>query len=201
METKSDRGQATRTHIVTAATELFTEHGYEATSIELILRTCGISRGALYHHFSSKEAVFTAVLEAVEARVAATVAGAAAHAANPLDALRAGSVAWLGLATDPTVRRIVLLDAPTAVGWQAWREIDSRNALGLLKAALGMIAAAGRFSPDLVDVYAHMLVAVLTEVALLIARADDVPATIEKGRRAIEVLLSGIARVEPDGAW
>jgi AcrR family transcriptional regulator len=201
MDGRNDRGQATRQHIVATATRLFTEEGYENTSIDLVLRASGLSRGALYHHFSSKEAVFTAVLETAEAQIAEQVAAAARAADNPLDALRAGCAVWLDMARDPTVRRIVLTDAPSVVGWRAWREIDGRYGLGLLKGGLGFAASAGRVPHDMVDVYAHILLAVLIEVAMLIARSEDEAGSMRTGRAAVEQILSRLVGVEPDGPW
>jgi AcrR family transcriptional regulator len=183
------------------ATELFAAEGYEATSIEVVLKASGISRGALYHHFANKEALFTAVLETVEARVAKQVSAAAAGATNPLDALRAGCAAWLELARDSAVRQIVLVDAPSVIGWQAWRDLDNQFALGLLKAALSGMAAAGRLRPDMVDTYAHLLLAAMIEASLLVARASDADDAIAKGREALEALLSGVATVEANGAY
>lgn len=201
MTQRNDRGQATRQFIVDAAARLFTEEGYAGASIERVLRDAGVSRGALYHHFSSKEALFAAVLEAVETRVAATLAAAAQGAANPLDGLRAGCAAWLELARDPTVKQVVLIDAPSVVGWQVWREIDGRHALGLLRAALGQAAEAGRVRPAMVDLYAHLLLAALIEVALLIARSEDATGSLSAGREAVELLLSALVGVEPHAAW
>ncbi len=201
MDKRNDRGQATRAHILNVATDLFAAQGYEATSIEAVLKSSGVSRGALYHHFANKEAVFTAVLESVEARVAQHVSAAAAGAANPLDALRAGCAAWLELARDATVRQVVLVDAPSVIGWQAWRELDNQFALGLLKAALGGMAAAGRLRAEMVDTYAHLLLAAMIEASLLVARASDTDDAIAKGREALEDLLSSVAAVEPNGAW
>jgi AcrR family transcriptional regulator len=201
MDKRSDRGKTTREHIVSVATRLFTENGYEGTSIELVLQACGISRGALYHHYANKEALFNEVLVSVEKQVAMKVGEAAQGTSNPLDALRAGTGAWLALARDPTVRQIVLIDAPSVVGWQAWREIDNQHALGLLKMALQMAASAGRMRPDRVEVYAHMLLAVLIEMSLMIARSDDAITAIEIGKEAVEQLLSRLAGVEPNGSW
>ncbi len=201
MDKRSDRGQATRAHILQVATELFAAQGYEATSIEVVLKASGVSRGALYHHFANKEALFTAVLESVEAHVAKQVSAAAAGASNPLDALRAGCAAWLELARDRTVRQVVLVDAPSVIGWQAWRDLDNQFALGLLKAALSGMAAAGRFRPDMVDTYAHLLLAAMIEASLLVARANDADDAIAKGREALEELLSGVAAAEANGAY
>jgi AcrR family transcriptional regulator len=193
MDRRIDRGQATRQRLVESGTRLFTEHGYEATSIEMVLEDTGVSRGALYHHFESKASLFTAVLEATEARVAAAVAAAAASATEPLDALRAGCEAWLRLAADDAaIRQIVLIDAPTVVGWSAWRAIDERYALGLLKAGLAAAAARGKMAQENVVVYAHLLLATLVEAALLIARSDDPNSTIALTQRAIGTTLAAL---------
>ncbi|MGC4061767.1 MAG: TetR/AcrR family transcriptional regulator [Aquabacterium sp.] len=203
MTKRNDRGQMTRQHIIDVATDLFTQAGYEATSIEQVLQACGISKGALYHHFAGKVELFTAVLEATEQHVATRLSAASEGKTNPLDALRAGCAAWLSMARDPTVRQVVLLDAPSAVGWQAWREIDDRHGLGLLKMALMAAAAEGRFSADLVDIHAHMLLAVLIEMSLLIARAgdDDAQAAVRRGQVSVELVLSRVMGVEPNAAW
>jgi AcrR family transcriptional regulator len=189
---KLERGQATRQELVEAATRLFTERGYEDTSIEAVLRETGVSRGALYHHFAGKEALFEAVLEEVERRVAQSVMDSVAEVADPVEALYEGTRAWLELTSDPAVRRISLVDAPSVVGWEKWRGIDERHGFGLMKHALDALAEAGHVRPELVDVLAHMLLASFVEVALMIARADDPVAARKAGEEAIEELLRSI---------
>jgi AcrR family transcriptional regulator len=183
------KGQTTRRHLVDVATRLFARAGYEATSIEDVLAAADVSRGALYHHFDSKETLFEAVLEATEAEIAQLIRAAARGHPDPVDALRAGCDAWLQLAREPKVRQIVLIDAPSVVGWQKWREIDERYGLGLLKASLHAAANAGRVRKDIADVLAYMLLAALNEIALIIARADDAAPAMRKGRAAAKELL------------
>jgi AcrR family transcriptional regulator len=192
MNKKVAQGQATRQHVVEVATRLFAGEGYEATSIESVLAAAEISRGALYHHFASKEALFEAVLDSVEAQVAARTAAAARGIADPVEGMRAAWQAFLGMAADPVIRRIVLLDAPAAVGWDKWREIDARHGFGQLKARLARIAAQGRMREDLVEFYAHLLLAALLEAALVIARADDFDAALKTGRDAVDGLLRAV---------
>ncbi len=159
-----------------------------------MLRASGLTRGALYHHFATKGALFTAVLEGEEARVAATLMQAAQGQTNPLDMLRAGCDAFLHMAaSDAAVRRIVLTDAPSVVGWEVWRDIDGRHGLGLLKAALGLAAGLGHLPENRVDMYAHALLAVLTEMALLVARADDHEAAAVAGRDTVELVITRLA--------
>ena len=178
--------------MISVATELFAAHGYEATAIPAVLQAAGVSRGALYHHFESKEALFEAVLESVEAGVMARVTRSAAAARNPLDGLRRGCDAYLALCREPKVRQISLVDAPVVVGWQRWREIDEQHAFGLVKGAIAAIAADGRLKPELVDVVAHIVLASLVEVALLVARADESRLPIRRGQEAIDELLTAL---------
>ncbi len=197
LDKRNERGQATRENIIAAAKRLFTERGYAETSTDLVLQTSGISRGALYHHFVNKEALFTAVLEAVETDVTMQVVAAAQKENNPLGALRTGCAAWLSLARDPAVRQIALIDAPSVLGWQAWREIDNKYALGLLKSALHAAAVAGSIRENQVEIYAHMLIAMLGEIALLIARSDDAEGSLRSGQEAVEQLISRLVGAAP----
>ncbi len=187
--TKPDRGTATRARIIAVATTLFTEHGYEGTSIETVLRETGLSRGALYHHFSSKDELFVAVLEAIEAEIADATVKGSRGSATPAAALRAGCGVFLELAQTPKVRQILLRDAPGVIGWQKWRELDARYGFGLLRAALERAAAAGAIDEQLVEPFAHMLLASLLEVALISARDDAKPATVRHARAALNKLI------------
>jgi len=202
MESKVDRGAATRSQVISVATRLFARGGYEGTSIEAVLLECGISKGALYHHFRNKEALFIAVLETMEARIVDEVASASKQAANPLDALRAGCGAWLDLVvSDVSVRRIAVIDAPSVLGWYKWREMEGRYALGLLKAALGLAADHGCFDPVRTDAYASMLLAVLNEMAMLIARSDERQQALASAHDAVEQLITRLLGIDAGGAW
>jgi AcrR family transcriptional regulator len=187
-----EQGQATRAALIDVATELFATNGYEATAIPAVLDAAGVSRGALYHHFASKEALFEAVLQSVEAQATLKVTRAARGATDPLDGLRRGCAAYLAMCRDPVVRRISLIDAPAVVGWERWREIDEQHSFGLIKAAIAAIAADGRVKPELVDVMAHVVLAALLEVALLVARADEGRLAIRRGQEAITELLTAL---------
>ena len=187
-----EQGRATRAALIDVATELFAANGYEATAIPAVLDAAGISRGALYHHFESKEALFEAVLQSVEAQATLRVTRAARGATDPLDGLRRGCAAYLAMCRDPVVRRISLIDAPAVVGWERWREIDEQHSFGLIKAAIAAIAADGRVKPELVDVMAHVVLAALLEVALLVARADEGRLAIRRGQEAVDELLTAL---------
>ncbi len=188
------RGIATREHLVGVAMRLFAERGYDDTSIDLVLQEAGVSRGALYHHFAGKEALFAAVLEAVYAEVERRGAIAIGGVRDPIAALKAGCLAWVQIARDPVVQRILLIDAPAVLGWHRWRALDERHALGTIRAALMVFAGAGGLDAALVDMLAHALLAAMNEIALIIATADDPEAATRAGAAAVDELLERLLR-------
>ena len=189
MATNVERAAATRAKIVTTARRLFAAHGYEGTSTEAVLSESQVSRGALYHHFANKQALFAAVLEAVEEDITAATERVGAGVLDPVEALGRALDSFLGMACEAEVRQIVLTDAHSVLGWQKWRDIEERYGLGRLKLALKMIAATGRIREGVVDIYAHILLASLIEVAFLTARSADPAAATGEGRRAMRRLL------------
>ena len=190
MNQKAERGLATRQGILETATRLFAEHGYAAVSIESVLAAAGVSRGALYHHFASKEALFEAVFEALEQEICAKVIASSAGARDAVRSLAAGCDAFLDLVQDQAMRQIVLTDAPSVLGWDKWREIEARYGFGLLKASLARVSAEGALPAEMIDLFAHMLLASLNEVALVIARASDRAAASAEAKSAIATLLT-----------
>ena len=189
MDGKYAKGLATRARVVEVATRLFASAGYEATSIETVLAKSGISRGALYHHFEDKAALFEAVLETMEATIATKLRAASVGIADPLVAMRAGGDAWLEICRDPAVKQIVLIDAPAALGWQKWREIDARFGFGLIKAGLKNLSKAGRLQGEMIEPLSHVLLASMMELALVVARADNPAAATRSARAALHQLI------------
>jgi AcrR family transcriptional regulator len=191
---RAAQGRATRGQLIEVATRLLTEHGYEGTSIETVLSAAGVSRGALYHHFAGKEALFEAVVSAVSDQVTVDLTEAVQGCADPLDAMRTGALAWIGLAADPVIQRVVLVDAPSVLGWDRWRAMDDGRTLGAMRAMLQATSDSGRLPAELVGPFSHMILAALDEIALVIARAPDSTAAVAEGRVAVQALLDRLLR-------
>jgi AcrR family transcriptional regulator len=191
---RAAQGRATRGQLIEVATQLFTEHGYEGTSIEAVLSAAGVSRGALYHHFAGKEALFEAVLTAVSERITVELSAVIGDCTDPVDALRTAALAWISLAADPVIQRVVLVDAPSVLGWDRWRTMDDGRTLGTLRAMLQAVSDSGRLPPELVSPFSHMLLAALDELVLVVARATDSTAAVAEGRMAVEAFLERLLR-------
>jgi AcrR family transcriptional regulator len=169
----TERTEETRAAILAAARELFAERGYAAVGTEEIVRAARLTRGALYHHFAGKEDLFRAVYELVEQEIVEKIAVAAVAASDPLDALRTGARIWLDACEDPAVQRIALLDAPSVLGWEQWREIGLRYGFGLVQGTLEAAMEAGLIERQPVRPLAHLLLGSIDEAGMLVARADD----------------------------
>ena len=190
MTKRAAQGQATRGQLIEVATGLFAERGYEDTSIEAVLAAAGVSRGALYYHFAGKDALFEAVMASVQDRIMAELTMAVGEASDAVGALMAAALAWIDLAGDPVVQRVILLDAPSVLGWERWRGMNEEGTLGAMRAMLQAVADSGRLAPELVGPFAHMILAALDEIALVIARAQDPEAAKAEGRVAVGAMLS-----------
>ncbi|MGZ8649010.1 MAG: TetR/AcrR family transcriptional regulator, partial [Solirubrobacteraceae bacterium] len=153
-----------------------------------------VTRGALYHHFRGKEDLFRAVVEDVERELTERIAAEALaiEAVDPWAALRGGARAFLAASAEPEVQRIIMLDAPAVLGWEAWREIGERYGLGLVEGVLEAAMEAGALARQPARPLAHVLMGALDEAAMYVARADDVAGAREEMAGTIDRLLEGL---------
>jgi AcrR family transcriptional regulator len=190
--TQTERSEATRAALLRAARELFAERGYGGVGTEEIVRRSGVTRGALYHHFRGKADLFRAVFERLEAELAERFAGEALARPDPWEALGAGTEMFLDVCLEPEVQRIALLDAPSVLGWEEWREIEARYSLGLIKAGLEAAMEAGAIERRPLDALAHVILGAMMETGLFVARAEDVPAARAEGGEVLRRLLESL---------
>lgn len=175
---KEDQSARTRATLVDAARALFAEHGYSNTGTEDIVQAAGVTRGALYHHFVDKRDLFEAVYTNLQNDLRDRIVAAAQADPDALvwDRIRRGVHEYLDHSMEPTVQRIVLVEAPAVFGWQRWREIDSEYALGLLKGAMRNAADEGLLIDADSEKLAHLMLGVLSEASQVIAGAENVTA-------------------------
>ncbi|QRM44103.1 TetR family transcriptional regulator [Rhizobium sp. BG4] len=183
--TNRERTEQTQQALIAAARRLFVDKGYAETATPDIVSAAGVTRGALYHHFEDKRALFRAVIEQEAERVAEEIESRSADAQSPRDALLSGASAYFDAMAAEGRTRLLLLEAPAVLGAEA-SAIDRENAEESLRRGLAtMLPAAGvQLGP-------------LT--SLLSAAFDRAAIEIEQGgvrkdyERAIASLLDGLA--------
>jgi AcrR family transcriptional regulator len=148
MATNEQRTALTRARLIGEARLLFARDGFAATPTEAILEAAGVRRGALYHHFTDKAALFEAVCQQLVEQALPAVEAAARKSMGPRDALVRGSIAWVAFVTRDDVRRILLVDAPTVLGWERWQALDDRLSAQSLQAGIAEALAAGEIAFD-----------------------------------------------------
>jgi AcrR family transcriptional regulator len=190
--TQAQRSEQTRAALVAAARRLFAERGYSEVGTEEIVREAGVTRGALYHHFEGKRELMRAVYEQLEAELSQQFADSVTPGAEPLQVLREGAETFLDQCLEREVQQIALLDAPAVLGWEEWREINARYALGLIEGVLRRGIEIGSVREQPVRPLAHALIGALDEVAMLVARSDDPEATRAEVGATLAGMLDGL---------
>ncbi len=184
-----DRTEATRRVLISAARKLFTERSYAETSTPEIALAAGVTRGALYHHFADKQALFRAVVEQEAADVASEIERAAVpEARDPWSALAAGGEAYFAAMSVPGRTRLLLLDGPAVLGRTTLDEIDSRHGNRTLREALLAMTEAGAMKRVPIGALTELLGAAFDRAALAIAGG----ASAADYRTAITALIDGL---------
>ncbi|MCR6500528.1 TetR family transcriptional regulator [Shinella sp. CPCC 101442] len=183
VRSNKERTEATRLALIEAARRLFVQKGYAETATPDIAAEAGVTRGALYHHFEDKRALFRATLEREAEAVATHIETVSMPAGSPREALLSGARAYFDAMAEPGRTRLLLLEAPAVIGFDSTVAIDRENAEGTLKAGLSDLLGP--------DVGAGKLQA-LTD--LLSAAFDRAAIAIEGGadRKAYEAAISGL---------
>jgi AcrR family transcriptional regulator len=191
--TNRDRTEATRRELIAAAQKLFTEKSYAETSTPEIVAAAGVTRGALYHHFADKQALFRAVVEQEAAEVAAEIENASPPSLSARDALIAGSDAYLAAMRAPGRTRLLLLDGPAVLGRAGMDEIDGRHGNRTLREGLNTAMRSGALASLPLDALTALLAAAFDRAALAVEAGADA----KDYRAVLAALLDGLARSAP----
>ncbi len=187
-----ERGEATMTLLAATALALFSERGYRDVAAEDIVAKAGVTRGALYHHFDGKRGLFEAVFVDCERQIAERISRAAGRHENATDQLVAGSLAFLDACADVSLRRIVIDDAPSVLGWSIWRRIDGEHGFALLINCIDQLARERKLSGYTPEALAYLLSGAMNELALWVADSMTPRATLKVAKSNLETLLRRI---------
>jgi AcrR family transcriptional regulator len=199
MRTDGVRARAaatTRALIIDVARRLFVVDGYAAVSIERIVREAGVTRGALYHHFNDKRALFEAVFQAVEIAVSARAnpESPVGQIADSWTRYRLRMQGFLDAILKAEFYRILLIDGPAVLGWAEWRRHESEYGLGAIERALDAAMDEGVIVKRAVSPLAHIILAAIHETALFIVNAPDRLLARQEAGGALDAFLAGLAR-------
>jgi AcrR family transcriptional regulator len=171
MITQSERRIATIAAILDGARKLFASQGFAETSVDAIALEAGVAKGAVYHHFSSKEEVLDRLVDLIQGEIAVEVREAARKGKDLADSMARGTLKYLTAATAPSAKRILFVDGPAVLGWERWRSIDQDHFSPLIRGALES-RLRERLSEREVRAVSHLIAGATLEAALVCATSD-----------------------------
>lgn len=187
--TNKDRSDTTRAALIAAGRKLFVDHGYAETGTPELVAKAGVTRGALYHHFADKRALFRAVVEAESAAVAHEIESAARPGLSPLKALSKGGAAFLEAMRIPGRTQLLLIDAAAVLGREELDAIDARHGGRTLREGLTTAMRAGALPALPLAPTAQLLGAAYDRAALAIAAGAEP----SEWHKLIDTVVAGLA--------
>jgi AcrR family transcriptional regulator len=186
--------EATRQALLSAGREMFAREGYQAAGIEAISRAARVTRGAFYHHFADKAALFDAVVVALQAETTAKIEERGRNERKIWDRLFLGIDAYLDACLEPAYGRIVIQEAPAVLGSKRYQEIEEAYPMALLAASLRALKRDGELDFEDVELLSRMVDAMICKIALMLPEADHPKKLRERGQKIIGSLLGVFRR-------
>ena len=187
---RAETMEENRNKLIGAARKAFAASGFAEASMDELTAAVGLTRGALYHGFGGKLGLLAAVVAQVDGEMAARAQQAGAAATNAWDGLLAEGAAYIEMALDPEVRRIVLLDGPAFLGDPSrWPSQDS--CLSITKQTVASLIAAGVMKPVDIEAASRLLSGAAFNAALWVAASDAPQSVLPKAVDAFRLMAEG----------
>lgn len=192
---------STKRALVDVAASLFTQHGYANTSLDLIVAGADVTKGALYHHFTGKQALFEAVFERVEDDAARRIQDAIRGIRDPWQKASAGLQAFLEVVRDPTYRRVVIQDGPAVLGYERFREREERSTFASVLDIVRSVASAGpwELDEDMLQTFARVFFGAMSAAGDTVSQAADPEEASARVETAVGFLLAGVRSLADSG--
>jgi AcrR family transcriptional regulator len=191
---RAEYSATTKRALVEVARELFTEQGYAGTSLDAIVAGADVTKGALYHHFAGKQALFEAVFEKVEQHASRAIHDRIKNEKDPWEKARAGLRAFLEVVRDPTYRRVVIQDGPAVLGYERFREQEERSTYANVQVIVTSVLSTGEWDlePAMQRTFATIFFGAMSAAGESVSLAEDPEAAGDRVEAAIGIILDGL---------
>ena len=192
---------STKRALVEVATAQFSEHGYGGTSLDAIVAGARVTKGALYHHFSGKQALFEAVFARVEDDASQQIRAALRGTRDPWEKALAGLNAFLEVVQDPAYQRVVIQEGPAILGYERFREQEERSSYGIVQDIVGSVLEASTYELDepMKQTFSRIFFGAMSAAGESVTSADDPNAEATRVEVAIGFIIAGFQALEAAG--
>jgi len=196
---RQEYSASTRKALVEVATDLFTERGYAGTSLDEIVAGARVTKGALYHHFSGKQALFESVFERVEEDASKTINRAVRDARDPWEKAVAGLRSFLDVVQQDDYRRIVIQEGPAVLGYERYREQEERSTFGIVQEIVSGVLEAYALEHSMVETFSRVFFGAMSAAGAAVSSAEDAKRASAEVEAAIVFILAGLRNMAESG--
>jgi AcrR family transcriptional regulator len=192
---------STKRALVDVATKLFAEQGYGATSLDQIVAGARVTKGALYHHFSGKQAVFEAVFEKIESDASTKIRKALKGSKDPWEKALIGLRAFLAIVQDPAYQRVVIQEGPAILGYERFREQEERSSFGLVQDMVRDVLGNSSYelSDDMLETFSRIFFGAMSAAGESVSSAANPKAAVAQVEIAMTFIVSGLRSLADSG--
>jgi AcrR family transcriptional regulator len=183
---------STKRALLDNATKLFTDNGYAGTSLDEVVARARVTKGALYHHFPSKLALFESVFERLQEKTTKRIEKQLNRIKDPWERASVGLQVFVDVCRDPQFRRIVLQEGPVALGHERWTEAERSASLGIVQRTVDELLKDLGGGQELSESFAIVFYGAIRSASEYVADADDPDAAAEDVRATIGAILAGM---------
>lgn len=186
---------STRRALLDSAATLFAERGYAGTSLDEVVAAAAVTKGALYHHYSGKQAVFEAVLEQVEADAVEQITAQVRLEKDPWQKALVGVRSFLDICQEQSYRRIVMQEGPVALGYDRWREIEERNTFGLVRDIVRAVLQQYDVDESILETFSRLFFGAMSTAGLSVSQSDTPEKVSQEVQTVIALMLAGLRQL------
>jgi len=190
---------STKRALVDVATELFTAQGYAGTSLDEIVAGAQVTKGALYHHFSGKQALFEAVFEKIEADASTKIRRAVRNTRDPWEKAATGLREFLSVVQAPTYRRVVVQEGPAVLGYERYREQEERSTFGIVQEIVASVLTTYDLEVSMVETFSRVFFGAMSAAGAAVSSAEDSRQASAEVEAAIAFILAGLRQQAESG--
>ncbi|HEX7716631.1 MAG TPA: TetR/AcrR family transcriptional regulator [Marmoricola sp.] len=192
---------STKRALVDVAARLFSEQGYAATSLDQIVAGARVTKGALYHHFSGKQAVFEAVFEKVEHDASRRIRKALKGSRDPWEKALLGLRAFLEIVQDPSYQRVVIQEGPAILGYERFREQEERSSYGLVQDMVHDVLSDSPYDLDaeMLETFSRIFFGAMSAAGESVSTSADPKLAVARVETAIAFILTGLRTLADNG--
>lgn len=196
---RQEYSASTKRALIDVAEELFTERGYAGTSLDEIVAGARVTKGALYHHFSGKQALFEAVFERVEDAATQKIRKAVHDHTDPWEKARSGLRAFLDVVQEKGYRRIVIQEGPAVLGYERFREQEERSTFGIVQEIVAAVLESYDLERSMVETFSRVFFGAMSAAGAAVSSAEDTRRASAEVEAAIAFILAGLQQQAESG--